>query len=271
MSPRSVQLARSFGRQAFGEDPANYDAARPPYPDWVFETLIERCGLGPGCAAFEVGAGTGKATRPLLEAGADPLFAIEPDARLAAFLRSNLASPALQVVNAPFESAELPRADLDLGLAATSFHWIDALVGLNKVASLLKAGGWWAMVWNVFGDESRADPFHDATDALLNDGPKSPSQSAKGTSNALSANDWMSAFGRSGAFEAISADARPWELVIDPDQVVALYSTYSNIAAYPPDERRQVLAELHRIAADEFGGRVVRNMITILYTARRRP
>jgi len=52
--------------------------------------------------------------------------------------------------------------------------------------------------------------------------------------------------------------------------VVALYSTYSNIAAYPPDERRQVLAELRRIAADEFDGRVVRNMITILYTARRR-
>ena len=69
MSPRSVQLARSFGRQAFGDDPANYDVARPDYPDWVFETLRERCGLGPGCATFEVGAGTGKATRPLLAAG----------------------------------------------------------------------------------------------------------------------------------------------------------------------------------------------------------
>jgi SAM-dependent methyltransferase len=270
MSPRSVQLARSFGRQAFGEDPANYDVARPDYPDWVFEELRARCGLGSGCATFEVGAGTGKATRALLAAGADPLVAIEPDARLAAFLRAGDASPALQVVNAPFEGAELPRADFDLGLAATSFHWIEALAGLNKVATLLRPGGWWAMVWNVFGDESRPDPFHDATDALLNDGPKSPSQSAKGTSNALSVNDWLSAFGRCGAFEDVTARAEPWELVVDPDQVVALYSTYSNIAAYPPSERRQVLAELRRIAADEFGGRVVRNMITILYTARRR-
>ena len=31
-----------------------------------------------------------------------------------------------------------------------------------------------------------------------------------------------------------------------------------------------MLAELRRIAADEFGGRVVRNMVTILYTARRK-
>ena len=270
MSPRSRQIARSFGRQAFGEDPANYDAARPDYPDWVFETLRERCGLGPGCAAFEVGAGTGKATRPLLAAGADPLFAIEPDARLAGYLRAAAASPALHVINAPFEAAELPRADFDLGLAATSFHWIDALAGLMRVAALLRPGGWWAMVWNVFGDDSRPDPFHDATDALLNDGPKSPSQSAKGTSNALAVSDWMSAFGRCGAFEDVAARVEPWELVIDPDQVVALYSTYSNIVAYPPDERRHVLAELRRIAADEFGGRVVRNMITILYTARRR-
>jgi SAM-dependent methyltransferase len=270
MSPRSVKLARSFGRQAFGEDPANYDAARPDYPDWVFETLRERCGLGPACATFEVGAGTGKATRPLLAAGADPLFAIEPDARLADYLRASCASSALHVINAPFEAAELPRADFDLGLAATSFHWIDALAGLNRVAALLKPGGWWAMVWNVFGDANRPDPFHDATDALLNDGPKSPSQSAKGTSNALSANDWMSAFGRCGAFEDIAARLEPWELAVDPDQVVALYSTYSNIVAYPVAERRRVLAELRRIADEEFAGRVVRNMVTILYTARRR-
>lgn len=270
MSPSDRRLARSFGRQAFGEDPANYDAARPDYPGWVFEELRARCGLGPGCATFEVGAGTGKATRPLLAAGADPLVAIEPDARLASFLRASIASPALQVVNATFEDAELPRGGFDLGLAATSFHWVEALAGLNRVAGWLRPGGWWAMVWNVFGDASRPDAFHDATDALLRDGPKSPSQSATGTANALQINDWKSAFGRSGAFEAIAYRSEAWDLVIDPDQVVALYSTYSNITAYPPDERRQVLAELRRIADAGFGGRVIRNMITILYTARRR-
>ena len=270
MSPRSVQLARSFGRQAFGEDPANYDAARPDYPDWVFDELRERCGLGPSCATFEVGAGTGKATRPLLAAGADPLVAIEPDARLADFLRGSIDSPSLQVVNATFEDAELSSADFDLGLAATSFHWVEALSGLNRVAGWLRPGGWWAMVWNVFGDASRPDAFHDATDALLRDGPKSPSQTATGTANALQTNDWKSAFGRCGAFEDIACRSEAWDLVIDPDQVVALYATYSNITAFPPDERREVLAELRRIAADEFGGRVIRNMITILYTARRK-
>jgi SAM-dependent methyltransferase len=266
-----AQLSRSFGRQAFGDDPANYDATRPDYPDWLYATLTERCGLGPGCAAFEAGAGTGIATRRLLAAGADPLVAIEPDERLANFLRASTASPALSVVTAPFETAELPRGDFDLGLAATSFHWMNELVALNRAAALLKPGGWWAMVWNVYGDSERADPFYEATDALLRDGPKSPSGGGRrGVPFALQVGARKSAFGRCGAFTDLSHEQRSWELVLDADQTVALYSTYSDITARPPDERRQVLAELRRIAEDQFGGRVVRNMVTILYLARRR-
>jgi len=266
----SRELPQAFGRRAFGDDPATYDAIRPDYPDWVYDTLRERCGLGPGCAAFEVGAGTGIATRRLLAAGADPVVAVEPDARLAAFLRQSTPSPALSIVGAPFETAELPRADFDLGLAATSFHWLDELVALHRAAALLRPGGWWAMVWNVYGDDDRADPFHEATNALLSDGPKSPSGGGRsGVPFALQVNARKSAFGRSGAFADLTHEARPWELVLDADQTVALYSTYSDITARPPDERRAVLGELRRIAVEQFGGRVVRNVITILYTARR--
>jgi hypothetical protein len=48
---------------------------------------------------------------------------------------------------------------------------------------------------------------------------------------------------------------------------VALYATYSNINVRA--DRGPVLAELGRIARDKFGGRVVRNMTTTLYIARR--
>jgi hypothetical protein len=58
-----------FGRVAFGDDPAGYHATRPGYLDWVFETLRDRCRLAPGTATFEIGAGTGTATRRLLDFG----------------------------------------------------------------------------------------------------------------------------------------------------------------------------------------------------------
>ena len=265
-------IDRAFGRRAFGDDPSNYDAARPAYPDWVFERLRERCGLAPGAAVFEVGAGTGLATRRLLADGADPLVAIEPDARSAAFLRASTASPALTVQTAPFEAAQLPAAGFDLGVSATAFHWLDEQPALAKVAEALKPGGWWAMVWNVFGDDARADPFHAATSTLLNDGPRSPSHGGEANVPfALNVNARLSAFGRIGAFEAIAHERTAWELVLDPDETVALYATYSDMTARPREERREVLGELHRIAAGPpFNGRVVRNMITILYTARRR-
>jgi len=38
-------IEKGFGREAFGFDPAGYHAARPAYPEWVYEVLCNRCGL----------------------------------------------------------------------------------------------------------------------------------------------------------------------------------------------------------------------------------
>src|SRR5689334_4976575 len=69
-TPREVSsmIDRSFGREAFGLDPANYHAARPPYPGIVWTTLRERAGLREGIDILEIGAGTGLATEHLLAA-----------------------------------------------------------------------------------------------------------------------------------------------------------------------------------------------------------
>ncbi len=134
----------------------------------------------------------------------------------------------------PFEDAALAPAAFALGVCATAFHWLDEQTALAKVADALKPGGWWAMVWNAFGDPERADPFHDATDALLNDGPRGPSQAGSpADAVALNGNARRSGLGRNGSFEAIGHQARGWDLVLDPDQVVALYSTFSNMNARP--------------------------------------
>ena len=99
---------------------------------------------------------------------------VEPDDRLAAFLRETVADEALTVVTSTFEEASLREASFDLGLSATAFHWLDEELALAKVAKLLRPGGWWAMVWSVFGDQRRPDAFHEATNVLLN-GLSSPS------------------------------------------------------------------------------------------------
>lgn len=114
-------IDRAFGRQAFGADRVGYHAARPGYPDWVFETLRQRCGLAHRPATFEIGPGTGIATRPLLRFGANPLVAIEPDARLAAFLRKIIPDDELTVTVSSFEDVDLNEGSFDLGASATAF------------------------------------------------------------------------------------------------------------------------------------------------------
>lgn len=260
------RLAREFGRQAFGVDPAGYHRSRPEYPDWVYATLVSRCGLHRGSSIFEIGAGTGIATRRLLELGADQLTAIEPDRRLADFLRANNADTALEVIIVPFEEAALELGSFDLGLSATAFHWLDEDAALAKIASLLRPGGWWVAVWNVFGDDSRADPFHEATKELL-EAPESPLAGESGIPFGLDAAARLDAMQRTGAFDSLDSMSRRWSLILDADQTVALYATYSNVNART--DREAVLAELGHIARERFGGRVVRNMTTSLYIARR--
>jgi SAM-dependent methyltransferase len=260
-------IDRAEGRFAFGSNPAAYHAARPVYPDWVFETLRDRCGLKEGAAVFEIGPGTGIATRRMLDLGANPLVAIEPDQRLGAYLRRENPDQALVVKLSTFEDAALPEAAFDLGVSATAFHWLEERTALAKIASLLRPGGWWAMVSNVFGDDSRPDPFHDATKELLG-GPSSPSAGTGNVPFALDHKAREAAIVQADAFDGFEKWISAWSLSLDADQTAALYATYSNVSRRP--DRSAVLAELRRIATEEFSGRISRNMITSLYIAKRR-
>jgi SAM-dependent methyltransferase len=262
----ALRIAKQAGRRAFGLDPANYHRSRPDYPEWVYQTLRSSCGLGQGAVTLEVGAGTGTATRRLLDFGADPLVAVEPDPRLADFLRTNNADRALKVLVSTFEDVKLEESAFDLGISATAFHWLEEDAALRKIARLLRPGGWWATFWNVFGDDSRPDPFHEATKKLL-EGPFSPSAGDLDVPFGLDKEARTAALKRTGEFDVVDVQTSRWSLVLNADQTIALYGTYSNVNIRP--DRAGLLAEIGRIARDEFGGRVIRNMTTSLYIARR--
>src|SRR5688572_14117184 len=98
-----------IGRRVFGEDVEGYEAGRPGYPEELFRILEERASLRPGASIFEVGPGTGQATRELLRVRPSRLAAIEPDERLAQRLARLWAEPGtdFQIQAAAFEDALL--------------------------------------------------------------------------------------------------------------------------------------------------------------------
>jgi SAM-dependent methyltransferase len=262
-------MDRRHGREAFGADPAGYHRARPGYPAWVWDLLAERCGLAPGCRAFEIGAGTGHATQELLARGAS-VVAFEPDVRLADFLEARLPSSRLEVRRRPFEEAGLPVASFDLGCAFTSFHWLDQEPALEAAAAALRPGGAWTAVWNVFGDPDRADAFHDATLEIMRTPERSPSAGVPGRPPFALDVEARLADLRAAGFTELDVSRRDWTLTLDPAGVRALYATYSEVARLEPAARARMLDALADVAERRFGGRAPRNMVTIAYMARRR-
>jgi SAM-dependent methyltransferase len=263
-----ARIPITAGRSAFGHDRGAYAAARPDYPGALYDRLVERCGLSAGSAVFEVGAGTGLATRRLLALGAAPLRAIEPDPRLADYLRRTVTHAALEVVEETFEDAPLAPNSFDLGVAATSFHWLDQAPALAKVRAVLKPGGWWAMGWNNFGGGEQ-DAFQAATDHLFVDTPDGPSQGQNGRPPFSLDQEARLADLTAAGFVDAAVQVWRWTDVYDTARVVALYRTFSPIQAMPPGRREAFLAALARIADDQFGGQVERPFTTALYMARR--
>jgi len=72
-------------RTHFDEIVANYDKYRWDYPAELFADIIEYSGQGNDKRAIEIGAGTGKATAPFLDAGY-AVTAVEMGKNMADFL-----------------------------------------------------------------------------------------------------------------------------------------------------------------------------------------
>ena len=127
-------------RVIFNDIAADYDKIRPDYPPELFTDIFNYSGTN-GRKALEVGAGTGKATVPFLNAGYN-VTAVELGANMAEFLAERFKeSKSFSVITSAFEDAALDENSFDLIYAASSFHWVDAEIGCPKAFLLLKNGG----------------------------------------------------------------------------------------------------------------------------------
>jgi len=134
-------------RTHFDEIVVNYDKVRWDYPAELFADIIKYSG-SVNRKALEIGAGTGKATAPFLNAGYD-VTAVEMGGNMADFISEKFKDYAnFSVIVSTFEEAELEENSYDLIYAASAFHWVDAEIGCPKVIRLLKNGGTFALFRN---------------------------------------------------------------------------------------------------------------------------
>jgi SAM-dependent methyltransferase len=117
--------------------------------------MVGTASLHPGSAVLEVGCGTGQLTEQLTGYGfALTAIDIGPSMIATAKRGRNVATVSFQVV--AFEEFDAPEASFDLVVSGTAFHWVDPEVGYEKVARLLRPGGWLALLST---GERYDDPF----------------------------------------------------------------------------------------------------------------
>ena len=139
---QSVQTGWELNRRThFDEIVANYDKIRPEYPRELFNDIFKYSNSTKGKNALEIGAGTGKATKPFLEAGYS-VTAVEVGENMAEFLKERYREyNNFNVILSDFENASLEENCYDLIYAASAFHWVNPEVGCPKTFRLLKNGG----------------------------------------------------------------------------------------------------------------------------------
>ncbi|WP_329026564.1 class I SAM-dependent methyltransferase [Streptomyces sp. NBC_01423] len=134
--------ALSFDRAA-----AQYAAARPSYPDALFDAVEDIAGRPlRGARTLDVGAGTGISTRRLHDRGAR-VVAVEPGPGMAAQLRRDL--PDVPLVRGDGNRLPFATASADLITYAQSWHWTDHARAGAEVRRVLRPGGALALWWNV--------------------------------------------------------------------------------------------------------------------------
>lgn len=250
--------------ETFERDPEGYAAGRPGYPAEVFAVLVERCGLGEGTGVIEIGPGTGQATTELLRRGAH-VHAVEPGPELARYLVAQHVGEPLEVTVSAFEDAVLPAAAADIVVAATSFHWVDTEIGMEKVLAALRPGGWIALWWNLWYDPAGPDAFSRALDPIFEEfgNRESPAHVDQNQEE-----HWLPLM-RPAGFDDVTAERFAWEVEQQSDDLVALFSTFSGIRIRPAAEQAQVLQRIRAVADEQFGGSVRRTYQTALYTGRK--
>ena len=137
-----------------------YTKGRPDYPEAIFADLYEKYGFTAESVIADIGSGTGKFCKPLIERGS-VVYAVEPNGDMLAKARLALnGAENYRPVQASAEETTLDAHSVDHIICAAAFHWLDAKAFCRECKRILKPGGLVVMAWNVRDKDAPLNHAH---------------------------------------------------------------------------------------------------------------
>lgn len=228
--------------ESFGAVALEYDRARPDYPAALVDDLV----TGAPRQVLDVGCGTGKVARLLVERGLDVL-GVEVDERMAEVARSY----GIPVEIGRFESWDARGRQFDLLVSGQAWHWVDPQRGASRAVGVLRPGGRLVPFWNfaeLDGQARRA-----LAGAYARTAPPLAEESVLSGTGAATIPVHIEAVQASGYFATVEHRRYPWARDYTRDQWLGMIATHSDHLTLPDAQRAAVLREV-AAAIDALGG-----------------
>jgi SAM-dependent methyltransferase len=220
-----IDPARSFGQVA-----AEYELGRPTWPAAALDRVQDGLNLSRTATVLDLGAGTGKLTRLLLERF-EHVVAVEPLDEMRAFLPAGA-----ETLAGTAEAIPVADASVSAVFCAESFHWFDWPRAIEEIARVLEPAGGLAMMWNRPSGGPHSGNWPDGVNEALD-----RLTSAHGSR--YESLTWRAALAGS-PFEPLRFETVPNDSEVERDRLVAWIASWSQVASLPEVERETFLAEV---------------------------
>ncbi len=227
----------------FGSVAEQYDQFRPSPPPEAAELFGDLHGLD----VLEVGAGTGSWTRLLVELGAN-VTAVEPDDAMRAVLERR--SPQVRALAGTAERLPVADESFDVVLVSSAWHWFEQPDATYEMARVLRDSGELFILWNGF---SRGVAWLQELTELRN---------TPGDAN-VRPRGWFASFRDDANFVDVEDVEIDWFWVRTPEELVAIFGTYSSVIMKSDAQRDEMESELRRRVAELVTNGVVRVPMTL--------
>ena len=131
-----------------------YTQSRPGYATEFIECLFGKYGFSASSVVADIGSGTGKFAKQLLDKGSN-VICVEPNTDMRLVAEKELCEyPNFNSVSGSAENTMLPDNSVDFITTAQAFHWFNTKSFKTECSRIIKPNGKALLIWNTRNNEA---------------------------------------------------------------------------------------------------------------------